>query len=565
VARDFSCCILTRDHECLAFAESLPIHVMSGPDVMARVMKEFHPILLRGDAFFHNSPYHGNSHAADHSILVPVIDAAGVHRFTVFVKAHQADCGNAVPTTYAAAARDVYEEGALIFPCVKVQQGYRDVEDFIRICRVRIRVPDQWWGDYLAMLGAARIGEQNLLELGEELGWDTLRAHTLEWFDYSEHRMLAAIRNLPSAEVTTYSGHDPFPGVPEGIPVKVTVAVESEAGMIDVDLRDNVDCQPCGLNLTEATARTAAMVGVFNSIDHTVPSNAGSFRRLRVHLRENCVVGIPRHPHSCSVATTNLADRVTNAVQRAMSELADGVGMAEVGLSQPPSAAVISGVDPRRDNAPFVNQLVLAVTGGAAGPVADGWLTIGHVGNAGMMFHDSVELDELEFPSRVVERRIIPDSEGAGRFRGAPGGYAEYGPVDSPVELMYVSDGTAQPALGARGGLAGACASQYRRKTSGELEAVDPCARLVLEPGETIVSLSCGGGGYGPPTERDPERVRHDVDEGWITRERAERVYGVVLHLDEVDWVVTEALRARGEGARLATIRHHCGAGATRA
>jgi N-methylhydantoinase B len=76
-ARDFSCCIVTHDCQLLATADSLPIHVLAGPDMMARAMKEFHPQLKRGDAFLHNSPYHGNSHAADHTILVPVIDDEG--------------------------------------------------------------------------------------------------------------------------------------------------------------------------------------------------------------------------------------------------------------------------------------------------------------------------------------------------------------------------------------------------------------------------------------------------------------------------------------------------------
>ena len=85
--------------------------------------------------------------------------------FTACAKAHQADCGNALPTTYMPGARDIYEEGALIFPCVRVQRENRDVEDIIRMCRRRIRVPDQWYGDYLATLGAARIAERRLKEL----------------------------------------------------------------------------------------------------------------------------------------------------------------------------------------------------------------------------------------------------------------------------------------------------------------------------------------------------------------------------------------------------------------
>src|SRR5882762_22154 len=73
-ARDFSCCIVTAGCDLLAAADALPIHVLSGPDLMARAMLEFHPDLQRGDAFLHNSPYHGCSHAADHTILVPVFD-----------------------------------------------------------------------------------------------------------------------------------------------------------------------------------------------------------------------------------------------------------------------------------------------------------------------------------------------------------------------------------------------------------------------------------------------------------------------------------------------------------
>lgn len=128
-AKDFSCCILTADCELLTAEESLPIHVLSGPDMMARWMKEWHPSLKRGDVFLHNSPYHGNSHPADHTLLMPVIDDRGVHRFTVVAKAHQADIGNSIPTTYHGTARDVYEEGALIFPGVKVVENYEVSRD----------------------------------------------------------------------------------------------------------------------------------------------------------------------------------------------------------------------------------------------------------------------------------------------------------------------------------------------------------------------------------------------------------------------------------------------------
>ena len=543
-ARDLSCAIITKDCEFLAAAESLPIHVLGG-DLAARALHELHPELRRGDAFLNNSPYHGNTHPADHSILVPVIDDEGTHHFTVFTKAHVADCGASRPTTYSSTARDVYDEGTLIFAHTRIQQDYRDCEDIIRMCRMRIRVPDDWRGDYLAQIGAARIGERLLLEMGGEYGWETLHAYARSWFDYSEQRMDEAVRELPSGRVIARTAHDPFPGIPDGIPLSVTVDVRPDEGLVEVDLRDNPDCMPCGFNMTEAYARGAALIAVFNSLSQPVPPNAGSFRRVRVLLRENCVAGIPRHPACCSSGMSP-TDRVINAIARAIAELGEGVGMAEAGVNMPPAFGVLSGDDPRAGGTPFINQVILpAVTGGAGMPSGDGWLLNAVPVVSGAVLRDSVEMDERRHPIRIEDQRIIRDSEGAGRFRGAPGATVEYGPVGCSIDVMYTSDGTVTPALGVRGGEAGARATQYKRLVSGELVDASP-ERARLEPGETIISVSCGGGGYGPPLERDPERVLHDVVEGWISRERAQSVYGVVVtEAGEVDGAATGRLRAQ--------------------
>jgi N-methylhydantoinase B len=545
-ARDFSCCILTAEGEMLAMAESLPIHVMSGPDLMARHLLATQPELRRGDAYLNNSPYHGNSHAADWSLLVPVIDAAGVHRYTVLAKAHLADCGNAVPTTYSAGARDVYEEGALIFPCVKVQEDYHDREDVLAMARVRIRVPELWYGDFLALVGAARIGERRLLDLLEETGSDELGSYARDWFEYSEERFAAAVATMPAGTASASGRHDPVPGAPDGIGVKVEVTVRPEDGAIVVDLRDNPDCQPCGLNLTEATARTAAMMGVFTALDGDVPPNAGSFRRLEVLLRENCVVGIPRHPHSCSAATTNLSELTANLVTGAIAALGEGLGMAATGRCQPPSCGVISGVDPRPGGGSFVNQLMLACTGGAGGPAADGWLTTLGIGAAGFLLRDSVEIDEMKYPIRVHEQRLLADSEGAGRRRGSPGARVEYGPVDCEMDVVYLSDGTFNSPTGVRGGDDGTRAEQRVRGADGEVSGeLGAYARVPLREGETIISVSCGGAGYGAPAEREPERVAADVGEGLVSAGRARAVYRVAVDAaGRIDAAETDRLRS---------------------
>jgi N-methylhydantoinase B len=544
-ARDFSCALVTADCELLTAADSYPIHVIGGADLMARAMLDIHPDVKRGDAFLHNSPYHGNSHAADHTILVPVFDDDDVHRFTVVAKAHQADCGNSLPTTYMGSARDVYEEGALIFPAVKVQSGYSDNRDIINMCLMRIRVPEQWRGDYLAMVGAARIGEREIVRMGRELGWDALTEHAAQWFDVTERQMIDVISTIQSGRARGTCTHDPLPGTPPGgIPANADVTVDAANGRIIVDLTDNIDCLPVGVNLSHACARTAALVGVLNSLPRPVTPNAGSLRRIEVRLRENCVVGIPRHPHSTSVATTNLGDRVSNAVQLAMAAIDPSVGMAEGGAALPPSAGVISGHDPRNGHA-FVNEVILAAGGGPGTPVQDGWLSLFCMGNAGMPFYDSIEIDEMLHPMMIETRKILVDSEGAGTFRGAPGIKTTFRPIDCDFELGFCSDGTVNPSLGTRGGGNALPASQYLESDAGEIVPLATSEHVHVRADQRVVSLSNGGGGFGAPEARDPARVAADVAEGWVSAERARTVYRVALTAEfAVDAAATAALRA---------------------
>jgi N-methylhydantoinase B len=544
-AHDLSCCLITHDSQFLMMADSLPIHVMRGTDWQNAALKEFHPVLKRGEAYFHNSPYHGNTHAGDWGVMVPIVDNEGVHRFTAVAKAHLSDIGNSIAAAQHPWAKDVYEEGALIFPAVKVQENYRDIEDIIRMCLVRIRKPEQFYSDYLALLGGVRIAERRVLELGEELGWDTLERYTTQWFDYSEQMMAAAIRKMPAGKSAAYTAHDPFPGAPAGVPLQAIVEVKPDEGAIDVDATHNPDCLPNGLNLSKSTATTQMQIAIFNSVPADVPTNAGSFRRLNILLRENCCVGIPRHPHSCSLATTNLGNRIGSTTARALAELSDGIGHGEVGAIETPELGILSGSDPRKNGAFFINQVLLNCAGGAAMPDVDGWLTVGDLGAMGMVHTDSIESDEIQYPIYIFERNLLQDSEGFGRRRGAPGTYAEYGPIPgADMQVIYMTDGGVFPAPGARGGGHGSRAGQAKRTRDGQVEPQSPTGPVHLSPGETIIAFGPGGGGYGVPWERDEERVLRDVAEEWISRERAEKVYGVVITSEgEIDAKATAERR----------------------
>lgn len=546
-ARDFSCAVLTADNQLLAAAEGVPVHVF-GAGPLGEDMVELHDDIREGDAFLHNDPYRGNSHAADHVILVPIF-LQGRHLFTAVTKAHQADCGNSLPTTFFATARDVYEEGALIFPCVRVQRDHKDIDDIIRMCRSRIRVPDQWYGDYLASVGASRIAERRIHELAEKFGVDDLVDFVDAWFDYSERLTASAIETLPEYVLHGTTAHDPFPGTgPDGVRLQATIEVKPKQGKITIDLRDNPDNLPNGLNLTKATATGAALAGILSGIPENLPSNAGTFRRVEVLLRDGCAVGIPKHPFSCSSGTTNLADRVVNLVQAAFSQIDDGYGTAEGAAGQAPAKSVISGIDERNGNA-YVNQILVGGVGGPATPYVDGWPTYQRPVCGALLYHDSVEVDEQRYPILVHERTLVADSGGAGRQRGGLATRVTIEPRVQSVTITYGIEGKLNPPRGVRGGRDGAVPSAWVEDLkTGERREIPVVGRYDLQSGEKVVSITPGGGGYGDPLEREVLAVLDDYRESRVSLEAAVAEYGVII----TDGAIDEAATAKTRQERLA-------------
>ena len=525
-ARDFSCGITTADNELFATAEGLPAHTY-GLNLQSAAMCEFHDDIAEGDAYLHNDPYSGNSHPADHTIIVPVF-WEGEHLFNVCAKAHQADIGNSIPTTYHAAAKDIYEEGALIFPAVRVQRDGKNIDDIIRMCQRRIRVPDYWYGDYLAMLASARTGELRIHDIFEKYGAETIKTFVEEWFDYSEQRMRQALKQLPATTVSRASAHDPLPPLlPDGIPVTAKLTVDPVAGEIEIDLTDNIDNMQNGLNLSEACSISNSVAGVFNCLPNDIPRNGGSYRCVNMKLRKGAAIGIPEFPHSCSVATTNVSDRLLNNVQAAFSDLGDGYGLAEGGVGMGAGLSVISGLDARRGNHPYVNQLIIGNNGGPGGPDCDGWLTYGIPVVSGLMYRDSVEISELSYPIHYREIKLEQDTMGAGRRRGAPCTRITYGPSHAAMTVVFAADGQQNPARGVLGGRDGNKGELNIIDKNGAVSRAPSVGQIELQAGEWLNGIDLAGGGYGDPLEREPERVYRDVLEKYISIEHARDVYGV--------------------------------------
>ncbi len=549
-ARDMSCGLLTYDHRLLTVEEGIPIHI-TALDLTTRPITEFFDDIEEGDAFLNNCPYTGATHHADLTVCVPVF-FEGEPLFWVLSRSHHADIGAPIPTTYLPYARTVYEEG-LHFPCVRIQRRHQDIEDLIRMCRMKIRVPNLWYGDYRAQIGACQIGERRLVELVERYGKATIRTFVEDWIAYGERRAIAAIRELPKGTWSYETRHDPVPTVADdGVPVRVTVTVDPDEGMITVDARDNIDCVPGGINLTEATASGSCRIGVFYNLDSTIPHNEGSASRIKVLLRDGCVVGRPKYPVGTSVATTNVNERLVIAVAACFAQMGPPHGMAEGGHMQAAGMAVISGTDSRKGDQPYVNQMFIGYASGPGIHGHDGWITYLASENGGMIVLDSIEIDESMYPIVVEGRWLEPDTLGAGEFDGAPGVKLIYRGIDDDMTVIYASDGEENPGLGVQGGLAGAPAANYKRLADGSIVRLPAFHQEIFRPGEAVVCLCGAGGGYGDPRRRAPGRVADTVNRGWLSLERAEAAYGVALKLapNGIEYLVdderTRALRGSG-------------------
>lgn len=550
VCHDLSTAICDRNGKVIALAESIPVHC-ANMGLTVEPCFEHPEGIKRGDLFLNNSPYHGNTHHADYTFIAPVFCGDELMFFAV-TKGHQADIGNTIPSTYVPSAKDMFLEGAIDWPCVKFQKDYKDVPDMIKIAMMRNRVPDLWYGDYLACLGSCRVGEKRLEALCEEYGNNVIKDFCDAYQKYGAKRMEEELKLLPEGHYTYDIKADAIEGVVPEINIHIICDTKPKEGIIEFDLTENEDSMPCGLNMCEATVLASTVTGVLNRMPNDIPCNDGAMSRIKVKMREGCVIGKAKAPYSSSMATTNLADRLISGVQALMNQITDDKGMAEGGATQCPAVAVVSGTDWRKNGATYVNQIFCGMTGGPAVNGYDGWITYQYPVTGGAMNWNSTEVLEQQYPFKVIHEEVMMNSVGAGKYDSAPSCKFVMTPRHDPLVSAYSCDGIDNPPKGACGGLDGYKAAAWKYNIAeGESSKVmlPPFAEPVIEVGEAIVSESSSGGGYGDPLERDPYLVAHRVREEWISKEFAEKTYGVVVDDSKEEYVpdieATKVLREK--------------------
>jgi len=521
VAGDYSCGIFDTVGNMVAQGPDLPIHLGSMPDAVRAVVRAF-PVVAPGDVFIHNDPYDGGSHLPDVNVVAPAFHDGRLLGFGC-VRAHWPDIGSATPGSYGAVT-EIYGEG-LRLPPVRLYRDGKPDPSVEAIIFANVRTPGERLGDLRAQVAANYRAAQRLSELASKYGTDTLLGIMQEVMDYSETMMRAALRSLPDgeAEFTDILDGDGVitPGEIEDETFKVSIKVTKSGETITADFTgsDPAVAGPMNAPLTVTASGVFCALKMIVDPKSLIPPNSGCWRPVTVTAPPGSVVNA-QHPSPVVYANHEMSHRVADMVMAALFAITPRTVMAG---SQGTSAVITFGGTDYRTVDRYVSYE--SVKGGfGARPVKDGINAV--ASSITNMSNTPIEILEMSFPLRLEEYSLLPDSGGAGTYRGGLGVRRVWRVLENQAHAAVCCERTVTPPFGLDGGLAGA---------AGRLELIAPHSKarkltskggFLAPAGSLVVVEAPGSGGYGPPSGRDPAAVSEDLLDGYITPAAARVVYG---------------------------------------
>jgi N-methylhydantoinase B/oxoprolinase/acetone carboxylase alpha subunit len=544
---DFSCAVFDAGGEMVAQAEFCPAQLGAMVFVVEWTILEigqenFQP----DDVVFHNDPFRGGCHLPEYCVIKPVFAHGELVAFVASI-GHMTEVGGKVPGGFAGDATEVFQEGIRI-PPLKIVEGGRDVEAVWNIILANVRTPRMSYGDMRAMIGSLHVGERRVLELVGRHGVTRFRELTEAIKDYSERRMRAEIAEIPDG-VYAFSDvvidNDGITRDPARLEVAVTVAGDELTG--DYTGSDPQRLGP--VNCTYGVTASATYNALLHLTDHSIPTNHGCFRPVRIIAPPGTIVNV-EYPGASVGGNSEIHPHLVMAIYGALAPaLPDRVSAHDGGTS---ALCAIGGVHPATGDV-FANLTNEGCGwGGRATKDGNTALCIPN-GNCALQ---PVEILESRYP--IVHEALVLNegSAGAGRNRGGLG-YVRQLRVECDelrVSCFIEKDQTAP--WGLFGGLPGSRSGMYvstdarrRFRTFSEAFGVacpGKFSDVRLHRGDAIRIVTSGGGGYGDPLERDLEAIEADVRQGLLSRRQAARDYRVAFRRGrpEIDREATASLRA---------------------
>ena len=529
---DFSCAVFDRSLRTIAQSFSQPVHLGSLVHFVPRIVSDYGAARLRaGDGLLCNDGFLGGVHLNDVCLVAPVFHHGDLVAYVAAI-AHHLDVGGATPGSLVGLSKEIFAEGLRI-PPVRFLEGGRINADLLRFIQNNIRSPRVTSGDLRAQVASINTGGQRIGELFDKYGFDVVERTTEQILDYTERRTREEIQALPSGsfEAIGFMDGDGISDEPFEVKVKITVG----SGKAVFDLTGSSAQRKGPVNATYAMTLSNCAYALRALLGPEVPVNDGFYRALEVIAPPGSVVNAqaPAAIGGGWETAFRVCETAFQAFGKVVPErLAAGSKGALCNIA-------FGGISPR-SGAYYV--FYEAMGGGYGGRATkDG---IDAVQPHGQNTENSpIEETEANYPVLITQYELIQDSEGAGRFRGGLGLRRDY-KFDHEVVFSVLSDKTKFQPWGLMGGLLGRSAHYVINPETDPRECGSKTSN-VLSPGDVFSVQMGGGGGYGPPYERDPEKVLHDVQNERISSERARSVYGVVIdsHSGVIDWEATRTQR----------------------
>ncbi|MCO5221612.1 MAG: hydantoinase B/oxoprolinase family protein [Thermomicrobiales bacterium] len=534
--RDFACGLL--DAEANTLAESPGLTAFMGtlsPGIKKSFEERGMDDLEPGDIYITSMPAFTGSHPADMMLWMPIYYGDRLFGFAAS-KAHLVDVGAKDP--YPTDSTDAFQEG-LRLPPIKLYRAGKLDETLASVIKSNSRAPEIIWGDIHSQIACFRSGEQSVIRLLDKYGFDTVYGCINEIYDHAERMARDAIRQMPAG---TWTGIDYCDdnGIDRGVPLKVGVAVTIDpvAAEVTFDYSESAEQQRGPMNVPLITAISVSrMLGKILSAPDSAACE-GSFRPIKIVAPKGSLF----NPHDA--APTNLYGWPgMTAIEATMSAMAPDFPDRFPAQSGGDLCAVFRyGFDPVTSEM-WVEANIDGIGMGASAS-ADGESAMVHILEA-CSRNLPVELEEAKDPEIIERYELRQDSGGAGKFRGGLGIQRDYRLL-ADGRMISVLERCIAPHAGVAGGLPGG-------RTYGVLDSsiygqgfeIIKTPDQPIAKGDLLSIRSGGGGGFGNPLERDPDKVLEDVLEELVSIEAAQELYGVVFDdQGNIDYEDTARVRA---------------------
>ena len=534
-SQDFTFAIFDAEGRMVAQGIPQPLHIGPVAAQVNEVRRRF-PDAALGDAFIVNHPYQAcQNHSTDVTIVTPMFFGGRIVGY-IGNTAHKPDLGGKVPGTNAGDATDLFQEGLLIPPMRILRRGEL-VRDLEAVICANTRTPEVTWGDINAQINTNSYGLTRFAELFAKYGADKVLACWREWMDICERELRKEIAKVPDGLYGPETDYLDDDGIDLEKSYRVTASLEVKGDTLRFIL--DSDGQARGpINLRPCVSRNFIQCLVKMVFIPSLPVNDGLSRPVQVSYPPEGSLLNPRFPAPVNMyvrpsqVTTSVAIR---ALARAVPGRVPAPGSAAGGS--------ISSAGRHPQTGRWYSQYEILSGGTGARPDSDGVSAMDEL--VVNVMNTPVEAVETEFPVRVESYGLAPDSGGPGTYRGGLGVRRQWRFLgdESVINLRTDRFKFSSPGIfGAKPAHASAASLQSGAAPPQPLTS--KVAGLRLKKGDMLSMEFAGGGGWGDPKQRAVERVREDVERGYVSRDAAREDYGVAFADDlSIDAEATARLR----------------------